>query len=87
MFIGDSTSIESDLELCPNGRNEALIVVGMDGSSNQPSFQFGEDIEERMEQVEDYLVAFQEERRGPPSTGCSSTPPPHNNGNVGMHPS
>lgn len=33
-FIGDGMSIESDLEMCPNGRNEAPIVVGMDESSN-----------------------------------------------------
>lgn len=38
VFIDDNTSTESDLEMRPNGRNEALIMVGIDESYKLPLF-------------------------------------------------
>lgn len=65
MFIDNNTSIRSDLEMRRSGRNEAPIVVGVYESSKLSSIDYGEDIEKREEQVEDYLIPFQEPKRGP----------------------
>ena len=35
-------SSESDLEMCPSGKNETLIMVGMAIFSKSPSFELGE---------------------------------------------
>lgn len=57
--IDDNTSSGNDLEMPLCGRNEAHVVVGVVESSNSPSLDLGKDIEERVEQVENNLVAFQ----------------------------
>ena len=38
-------------KMCPSGRNEAPMVVGVAESSKLPLFDLDEDIEERKEQV------------------------------------
>ena len=42
VFINNNVSIASDLEIRPNRRNEAQVMVGMDEPSKSPSFDFGE---------------------------------------------
>lgn len=71
VFIDESMSSESDLEMYPSGRNEASMVVGVDKYIKSPLFDFCEDIEEREEQVEDNLIAYQVLREGLVSKGCS----------------
>ena len=80
VFVDDTKSSVSDLEMRPSGRNEAPIIVGKVESSKSPSFG----IEGCEEQVEDELVAFQEPKEGPTSKGCSSTLLPQDNCIHGM---
>ena len=86
LSIDDNTSRGSDLEMPLCGRNEAHMVVGVVESSNSPSFDLGKDIEERVEHVENNLVAFQALRGGLANKECLLTPSPRNNSNEGMQP-
>lgn len=61
----DSVSSESNLEMCPNGRNDAPMLVGVAESFKSPMFYFREDIEEHEEQVRDNQVGIQAPRGGP----------------------
>lgn len=49
-FTNGSTSIGSDQKMCPNGRNGAPMVIGVDESIKLPLFEFGEDVKENEEQ-------------------------------------
>lgn len=46
LFIDDYISIENDWEMCLNGRNWALMLVGVDESSKSLMFDHSQDIEE-----------------------------------------
>ena len=61
-FIDHNISIGSDLEMRTNGRNDVPMVVGMDKVFQTPLFCIDEDIEEREEQLGDFLIAFQKLR-------------------------
>ena len=73
--IDDCMSSGSDLEMHPSGRNKAPLVVGVAKSSKSLSFDLGEDIEERDEQVEDTLIAIQAPRNRPTNKKCLPLPP------------
>lgn len=55
-YMRDIVSSESNLELCPNGRNDAPMMVGVAKSFKLPTSNFHEDIEEGEEQVGDNQV-------------------------------
>jgi hypothetical protein len=83
----DIVSSESNLELCPNGRNDAPMMVGVAKSFKLPTSNFHEDIEEGEEQVGDNQVWIQAPRGEPIKKKCFSTPPSQTNSNEGMQPS
>jgi hypothetical protein len=58
----NSTSIDNNLDMHPNGRNEAPIVVVVDKSSKSLLFDVREDIEKCEEQVKDNQVGIQKAR-------------------------
>ena len=83
VFIDDITNSESDLELRPSGRNNPPMVVGVAEPFKLPLFDLDKNIEE---QVKNNLIAFQKERGGSTSKGCSLTLLPCNNYIEGMQP-
>lgn len=84
VFINDSMNNESYLKMHTTGRNEASTVVGVDESSQSPSFDLGEDIDERKEQVKENLVEFKHQEEDYYAKGVLQHLLPKNNYGEGM---
>jgi len=82
----DVTNIVNDLIISLSGRNEALVVFGVDKYSTSSLIDVGGNSEECEEQVGDNHIAIQEVREGLTSKVCSSTPPSQDKFNEGMQP-